>query len=213
MYQVVIDTNVLVAALLSSLGASHRLLRLVGDDRWRINLSVPLVLEYEQTLKRVCTGGSLSGSDIDDVLRFLCANANLRLIFFLWRPFLPDPKDDFVLELAVESRADFLVTFNTRDFVGRALRRSGNLAAGIPCDNRGDTMTLNVTVPDAVYRQITDLAARQQVSVERVVAAALAEQLSGWARVEQMGELGSRERFLAALDKVPAAEPVPEDRL
>lgn len=31
---------------------------------------------------------------------------------------LPDPKDDFVLELAVESRADFLLTFNTRDFVG-----------------------------------------------------------------------------------------------
>ena len=74
-------------------------------------------LEYEQTLKRVCAGGPVSGSEIDGVLRFLCANANLRLIFFLWRPFLPDPKDDFVLELAVESRADFLITFNTRDFV------------------------------------------------------------------------------------------------
>jgi putative PIN family toxin of toxin-antitoxin system len=118
MYQVVIDTNVLVAALLSNLGASHRLLRLAGDPRWRINLSVPLLLEYEQTLKRVCSGGFLSDSDIDGVLRFLCANANLRLIFFLWRPLLPDPKDDFVLELAVESRADFLVTFNARDFVG-----------------------------------------------------------------------------------------------
>src|SRR5580698_181236 len=118
MYQVVIDTNVLVAALLSNLGASHRLLRLAGDPRWRINLSVPLVLVYEQTLKRVCSGGFLSDSDIDGVLRFLCANANLRLIFFLWRPLLPDPKDDFVLELAVESRADFLVTFNGRDFAG-----------------------------------------------------------------------------------------------
>ena len=98
--------------------ASHRLLRLVCDDRWRMNLSVPLVFEYEQTLKRVCTGGTLSSGDIDDVLQFLCANANLRLIFFLWRPFLPDSKDDFVLELAVESRADFVITFNTRDFAG-----------------------------------------------------------------------------------------------
>jgi len=79
---------------------------------------VPLVVEYEQTLKRVCAGGSQSESDIDGVLRFLCANANLRLILFLWRPILPDPKDDFVLELAVESRADFLITFNTKDFVG-----------------------------------------------------------------------------------------------
>src|ERR1035438_8847599 len=118
MYQAVIDTNVLVAAMLSNRGASHRLLRLVGADRWRINLSVPLVLEYEQTLKRVCTGADLSGSDIDSVMQYLCANANLRDIFFLWRPLLPDPKDDFVLELAVESRADFLLTFNTRDFAG-----------------------------------------------------------------------------------------------
>ncbi len=118
MYQVVIDTNVLVAALLSNRGASHRLLRLVGDDRWRINLSVPLVLEYEQTLKRVCAGGALTVSDVDSVVHFLCANANLRPIFFLWRPFLPDPKDDFILELAVESRADFVLTFNRRDFAG-----------------------------------------------------------------------------------------------
>jgi putative PIN family toxin of toxin-antitoxin system len=118
MYQVVIDTNVLVAALLSSRGASHRLLRLVGDDRWRMNLSVPLVLEYEQTLKRVCAGEALSGSDIDGILQFLCANASLRPIFFLWRPLLPDPKDDFVLELAVESRTDFLLTFNAKDFAG-----------------------------------------------------------------------------------------------
>jgi len=74
-------------------------------------------------------------------------------------------------------------------------------------------MILNVTVPDAVYRQIAELAEQQQVSVERVVAAALAEQLSGWTRVERMAERGSRERFLAALDKVPATEPAPEDRL
>ena len=73
-------------------------------------------------------------------------------------------------------------------------------------------MTLNVTVPDKVYRQIADLAAQQQVSVERIVAAALAEQLSGWTHVERMAKSGSRERFLAALDKVPAVEPAPEDR-
>jgi len=73
-------------------------------------------------------------------------------------------------------------------------------------------MTLSVTVPDAVYRQMAELAARQQVSVERIAAAALAEQLSGWARVERMAGHASREDFFA-LDKVPAAEPAPEDRL
>ena len=74
-------------------------------------------------------------------------------------------------------------------------------------------MTINVTIPDGLYRQIAELAARQQVSVERIVSAALTQQLSDWARVEQMAERGSRERFLAALDKAPAAEPAPEDRI
>jgi len=89
MYQVVIDTNVLVSALLSNRGASHRLLRLVGDPRWRINLSVPLAFEYEQTLKRVCIGGALTGSDIDSVMHFLCANANLRPSSSFGGPFCP----------------------------------------------------------------------------------------------------------------------------
>ncbi len=117
-YQIVVDTNVVVSALLSRRGASHRLLRLVGDGRWKMNLSVPLVFEYEQTMKRLCTGSALTESGIDDILHFLCASANLRPIFFLWRPLLPDPGDHMVLELAVESRADFIVTFNERDFDG-----------------------------------------------------------------------------------------------
>jgi len=74
-------------------------------------------------------------------------------------------------------------------------------------------MTLSVTLPEALYQRIADLADRQQVSVERMVAAALAEQLAGWSRVEQMAVHGNRDRFLAALDRVPDAEPVPEDRL
>ena len=36
----------------------------------------------------------------------------------MWRPILPDPKDDFVLELAVESQSDFIITYNLRDFRG-----------------------------------------------------------------------------------------------
>lgn len=117
-FQVVLDTNVLVAALRSRRGASHRLLRLVGDQRWQINLSVPLLLEYEDVLKRPDAGHPLTPEDVDDVLNFLCASASLREIFYLWRPVLPDPKDDFVLELAVESGCEYIITFNTKDFVG-----------------------------------------------------------------------------------------------
>ena len=39
-------------------------------------------------------------------------------IFFLWRPFLPDPTDDHVLEVAVAAGCDAIVTYNKRDFKG-----------------------------------------------------------------------------------------------
>ncbi len=118
MYQVVIDTNVVLAALRSRRGASHRLLKLLGDARWQINLSVPLFLEYEDVIKRQDAGLSLSVEELDGILDFICASANLREIFYLWRPILPDPKDDFVLELAVESQGDFIITYNAKDFAG-----------------------------------------------------------------------------------------------
>ena len=52
--QVVIDTNVLVAAARSRAGASFELLRLfdAGDVRWQWNISTALLLEYESVLKR-----------------------------------------------------------------------------------------------------------------------------------------------------------------
>lgn len=118
MYQVVIDTNVLVAALRSRRGSSFLLLSLLGDRRWRMNLSVPLFLEYEDVIKRPNSGLTLSTGRIDAILDFICAEANLREIFYLWRPVLPDPGDDFILELAVESQCDFIVTFNLKDFAG-----------------------------------------------------------------------------------------------
>ena len=40
--------------------------------------------------------------------------------FFQWRPQLPDPDDEMVLELAANSRADTIVTVNTRDFLPAA---------------------------------------------------------------------------------------------
>lgn len=116
MLRVVVDTNVWVAALRSKRGASFRLLSLVGDARWQLSLSVPLFLEYEDVLKRPEVGVPLSADEVDDVLNYLCAQADLREIFYLWRPVLPDAKDDFILELAVESGCEFIVTFNVRDF-------------------------------------------------------------------------------------------------
>ena len=116
--QIVIDTNVLVAGLRSRNGVAFLLLSLVGTERFGINLSVPLFLEYEDVLMRRESGIRLSASEIDAVLDFHCSVARRHEIFFLWRPFLRDPKDDMVLELAVKAGCPFIVTYNERDFAG-----------------------------------------------------------------------------------------------
>jgi len=117
-YQVVIDTNVVVSALLSRSGASFRLLNLLGSDLLQANVSVPLVLEYEDAASRLVSPGGLTQQDIGDVLDYLCRVANHRRVHFLWRPSLKDPKDDHVLELAVEAGCRYIVTYNTQDFSG-----------------------------------------------------------------------------------------------
>ena len=116
--RIVLDTNVLIAGLRSQRGASFRVLRLLGKGIFVPALSVPLVLEYESVCKRQSRSIGLTYADIDDILDYLCKVSDLRQIFYLWRPFLRDPGDDMVLELAVEAEAEFIVTYNLRDFAG-----------------------------------------------------------------------------------------------
>src|SRR5258707_1218586 len=116
--EAVLDTSVLIAALRSRRGASFELLRLVGAAPWRLHLSTALILEYEEVAYREAQRFWLHPSRIEDVLDFLAANAQEHAISFRWRPFLGDPDDDFILELAVAANARYIVTHNLRDFAG-----------------------------------------------------------------------------------------------
>lgn len=116
MRRVVLDTNVVVSGMRSREGASYRLLVELGaDPRFRISISVPLAMEYEMALKRV---RGLRLMDAERMVDSLCEVGEKREIYFLWRPFLRDPKDEMVLEVAVEAQADAIVTHNVRDFKG-----------------------------------------------------------------------------------------------
>lgn len=114
----VLDTNVFVSALRSRRGASYRLLGLVGTGRFEIELSVPLALEYEAVGRRVLPETTLSDPAFDDILDFVCQSARHREVYYTWRPYLPDPGDDMVLELAVAAGGATVVTFNRADFRG-----------------------------------------------------------------------------------------------
>lgn len=116
--QVVIDTNVIVAALRSLRGASSKLLSLLGTGLFDLHVSVPLVIEYEAVLARQRRELGLSESDVTELVDGLCGLAVRHNIYFLWRPYLRDPKDEHILELAVAARCDHIVTFNRHDFKG-----------------------------------------------------------------------------------------------
>lgn len=112
------DTNVLLSALRSKRGPAFAMLSLVGTGKFDINLSVPLVLEYEQVARRSRWQNKPSWSEVSDILDYLCEVGCKHRIHFLWRPRERDPKDDMVLEVAVAGQCDYIVTYNKKDFAG-----------------------------------------------------------------------------------------------
>ena len=119
--QVVIDTNVVITAQRSKRGASAKLMSLIGTNRFDIHVSVPLVFEYEAILLQQREQLALTPEDVADMVDALCALALPHKIYFLWRPYLRDRKDELVLELAVAARCDYIITYNQRDFRGAEL--------------------------------------------------------------------------------------------
>jgi len=116
--RVVLDTNVLVAAIRSKRGSSYELLQRLDEGAFEITVSVSLTLEYESVLVRHISDSYLTRQDVMNLIDYLCEIARWQEIFFLWRPFLRDSGDDMVLELAVAAGCDKIVTHNTRDFSG-----------------------------------------------------------------------------------------------
>ncbi len=116
--RLVLDTDVLVAAFRSASGASRELLIAALDERYVLLASTALWLEYEAVLTRPSQLAAmrLSAIDVRDVLAALATVAEQVVIHFLWRPVLADAEDELVLDLAMNGRADMLVTFNQGDF-------------------------------------------------------------------------------------------------
>ncbi len=85
-YQIVIDTNILVAGLRSRRGAAYKLLTMLNDKRWQVNISTTLLMEYEEVLKRELENlFVLNEQDIDDFLDGICHIANHQDVFYIWR--------------------------------------------------------------------------------------------------------------------------------
>ena len=115
---IILDTNVLFAGLYSSKGASFQILRLIESGSIKPVISTTLLFEYEDILKRKQSELILSDKEVDIILDNICALSDFQEIYFLWRPYLKDPKDDYVLEVGVASETKLIITHNLKDFKG-----------------------------------------------------------------------------------------------
>lgn len=116
--RVVLDTSVLVAGLRTRSGAGNAVLRLVADRRLVPLATPPLFLEYEDVLKRPeqLLAHGLLPEAIDEFLAEFAALVEPVEVHFLWRPQVRDPKDEMVLEAAINGQAAALITYNVADF-------------------------------------------------------------------------------------------------
>ena len=111
--KIVIDTNVLIAATRSTEGVSFRFMEIVLRGRFEVQISTPLLLEYEEILERKTT---LPLIQIERLLSRIHDISVCHDIYYLFRGILPDDDDAMVLEVAIKSNAQYIVTYNTRDF-------------------------------------------------------------------------------------------------
>jgi putative PIN family toxin of toxin-antitoxin system len=117
--RVVLDTNLLVAAVRSRQGASFALVSSIPAPEFQPCLSVGLYAEWLDVLTRpekVPPGRT--AEDALGFVRYLASQSHLQEIHYLWRPFLPDADDDMVLELAFAAGCRHIITHNVKDFHG-----------------------------------------------------------------------------------------------
>lgn len=129
--RVVIDTNVIVSAMLSQGGASRQVIRHCFERRVSPLIGAVLFAEYEDVVSRpaLFTQSPLTASERTELLDALLSVCAWQSIYYLWRPNLPDPGDDHVVELALAGGASWIVTANLRDF-GRSELRFDALRIG-----------------------------------------------------------------------------------
>jgi putative PIN family toxin of toxin-antitoxin system len=126
----ILDTDVIIAAIRSTTGASAEIVRRALRGEIAIEASVAVVLEYEAVATREehLIAGEVTEREALQVIDALAAVAKPVEIHFRWRPQLRDADDEMIFEAAINAQDRRIITFNTRDFASAAKRFDVSLA-------------------------------------------------------------------------------------
>lgn len=114
---IVIDTSVLVSALIGKEGPGREVLRQCLQGHFKPLISNALFQETEDILRRedILKQCPLHESEIRELINAYYSVCRWLPIYYLWRPNLKDEGDNFLIELAVAGNSNCIVTNNTRD--------------------------------------------------------------------------------------------------
>ncbi|MFN9874829.1 MAG: putative toxin-antitoxin system toxin component, PIN family [Pseudanabaena sp.] len=121
--RIVIDTSVLISALIGSTGASRELIRLCLQGEYQPLMGNNLFLEYESVILReeIITQCTLTKQEIFTLIDAFMSVCQWIDIYYLWRPNLRDEADNHLIELAIAGNAQIIATKNIKDFLNSDL--------------------------------------------------------------------------------------------
>lgn len=117
--KIVIDTNVLIGALVGKkYGANRKLIELCFKGKFQPLINNTLFVEYEDVASRdeIIIKSPYSDIEISEFFDAFYSICQWTKIYYLWRPNLNDENDNYLVELAVAGNAEAIISHNTRDF-------------------------------------------------------------------------------------------------
>jgi len=116
--KIVIDTSVWISALIKRDSKARELIRLIFQAKLSPQMSETLFREYEDVMKRkkIQELTPLSLEEQNELFEAYLSTCKWNEIYYMWRPNLQDENDNFIVELAVASGAEAIITYNVKDF-------------------------------------------------------------------------------------------------
>ena len=122
--KVVVDTSIMISALIGKRGASREVIRRCLTGKYLPLISNPLFQEYEDvsSRKQVKETCPLGAREVRDLLNAFYSVCSWVPIYYLWRPNLKDEGDNFLIELALAGNSRKIVTNNVKDLKAAELK-------------------------------------------------------------------------------------------